>query len=49
MSIFKSITVRVLGITLLVLASSAGALADAVDDFVRAQMKAGHIPGWPSL
>ena len=45
MSIRKSITVRVLGITLLVLASTASALADAVDDFVRAQMKAAHIPG----
>jgi CubicO group peptidase (beta-lactamase class C family) len=45
MSIRSSITVRVLGITLLVLASTASALADAVDDFVRAQMKAAHIPG----
>ena len=38
-------TSRVLAITLLALVSSASALADAVDDFVRAQMKSAHIPG----
>ena len=30
---------------MLALVSSASALADAVDDFVRAQMKSAHIPG----